>query len=77
VQLQADGITTEFADFPPTDIAQAAAALGVEAETVRTVADLRALEPRLSGRTTPILLDCKIRPDITAERLRWDVTAPH
>jgi hypothetical protein len=44
---------------------------------VRTVADLRALEPRLSGRTTPILLDCKIRPDITAERLRWDVTAPH
>jgi thiamine pyrophosphate-dependent acetolactate synthase large subunit-like protein len=77
VQLQADGITTEFANFPPTDIAQAAAALGVEAETVRSVADLRALEPRMAGRRTPILLDCKILPDITAERLRWDVTAPH
>jgi thiamine pyrophosphate-dependent acetolactate synthase large subunit-like protein len=77
VHLQADGITTELANFPVTDIAPAAAALGVEAETVRTVAELRALQPRLADRKAPILLDCKIRPDITAERLRWGVTQAH
>jgi thiamine pyrophosphate-dependent acetolactate synthase large subunit-like protein len=77
VHLQADGITTELANFPVTDIAPAAAALGVEAETVRTVAELRALQPRLADRKAPILLDCKIRPDITAERLRWGFTQAH
>ncbi len=75
IHLEADGLTTQFASFPVTDIAPVAAALGVEAVTARNVADLRALLPSLAGRTKPILVDCKIRPDLTAERLRWSVAA--
>jgi thiamine pyrophosphate-dependent acetolactate synthase large subunit-like protein len=77
IHLEADGLSTEFANFPETDIARAAAGLGVEAETVRTLAELRKIAPKLTGRTRPLLLDCKIRPDITAERLRWGATTAH
>lgn len=75
IHLEADGLTTQFASFPVTDIAPVAAALGVEAVTARNPADLRALRPSLAGWKKPILVDCKIRPDLTAERLRWSVAS--
>jgi hypothetical protein len=36
-----------------------------------TVDELRALAPRLQSRTSPLLLDCRIRDDFTTPRLRW------
>ena len=71
VHLEADGLPTEFATFPEYNFAALARGVGMEAEEVRTMDDLRAAAPRLSGRTSPILLDVKIRQDLTATRLRW------
>lgn len=52
-----------LAAIPDTDFAAIARALGINAATLRTLDDLEAVTPQLAG-TGPILLDCKIRPDI-------------
>jgi thiamine pyrophosphate-dependent acetolactate synthase large subunit-like protein len=66
--LELDGIAHHHSQFPDTDFAAVAAALGIESVTVRSVADLRRHAPRLEGRESPFLLDCKIDP---AVRARW------
>jgi thiamine pyrophosphate-dependent acetolactate synthase large subunit-like protein len=71
IHLAADGLPEDCAHIEDMDFAAVARAMGVEAETVRTVDELRAQAPRLVGRTTPLLLDCKIRDDFTTPRLRW------
>jgi acetolactate synthase-1/2/3 large subunit len=71
IHLAADGLPGDCADIPDIDFAAVARGMGVEAETVRSVDELRALGPRLRDRTTPLLLDCKIRDDFTTPRLRW------
>jgi thiamine pyrophosphate-dependent acetolactate synthase large subunit-like protein len=68
---RAKELPLEICDLADVDFAGVAAALGIEAATVRTVAELRKLAPRFAGRASPLLLDCKISRDIAAAQLRW------
>lgn len=52
--------------FPDVDFAPIAAGFGFEAETVRTLDDLRRLAPRLKKPEGPMLLDCKLNADVAA-----------
>jgi acetolactate synthase I/II/III large subunit len=52
--------------FPDVDFAPIAAGFGFEAETIRTLDDLRRLAPRLRKPEGPILLDCKLNADVAA-----------
>ncbi|MGE3915764.1 MAG: thiamine pyrophosphate-binding protein [Hyphomicrobiaceae bacterium] len=52
--------------FPDVDFAPIAAAFGFEAETIRTVEDLRRIAPRLAKPEGPIFLDCKLNADVAA-----------
>jgi acetolactate synthase-1/2/3 large subunit len=64
------GVDDRYAIFPETDFALVAEGLGMEAVAVRTEAELRALVDALDGRTAPLLIDCKINPDVAADWLR-------
>jgi acetolactate synthase-1/2/3 large subunit len=72
LHLAADGLPLEVADLPEMDFAAVAASLGMESASAGTDAELRAQAGALdrAGRG-PLLLDCRIRPDVTATRLRW------
>jgi thiamine pyrophosphate-dependent acetolactate synthase large subunit-like protein len=52
--------------FPDVDYAPVAAAFGFEAETIRTVEDLRRIAPKLRNPEGPIFLDCKLNADVAA-----------
>ena len=52
--------------FPDVDFAPIAAGFGFEAETIRTLDDLRKLARRLKKPEGPMLLDCKLNADIAA-----------
>ena len=72
LHLAHDGLPLEVADLPEMDFAAIAAALGIESARAGTEAELRAHAGALdrAGRG-PLVLDCRIRPDVTATRLRW------
>jgi len=56
--------------FPDTDFAAIATALGVEAVTVRSLADLEVVQDWLDrGRPKPMLVDAKVVPTVVAEWL--------
>jgi thiamine pyrophosphate-dependent acetolactate synthase large subunit-like protein len=56
-----DGHRLDTVEFPDTDLAAAARGFGCTGVTVRTEADLAAVQDWLSGpRTTPLLVDAKI-----------------
>ena len=56
--------------FPETDFAGLARTLGLEAATVRGLADLEAVRDWLDrGRPAPLLLDAKVVPSVVAEWL--------
>lgn len=46
---------------------EVARSLGLEAATVASVDDLERLRPRLAHRDRPLLLDCKVSPDVYGE----------
>jgi acetolactate synthase-1/2/3 large subunit len=71
VHLQADGLAPEYAALPEIDFAAVGRSLGIEALSATSVGDLEGLAPRLSGRTGPLVIDCRIRQDLTVPRLRW------
>lgn len=52
--------------FPDVDFAPIAAGFGFDAETIRTVEDLRRVAPRLRKPEGPIFLDCKLNADVAA-----------
>ncbi|GAA2634202.1 thiamine pyrophosphate-binding protein [Streptomyces vastus] len=58
------GSPLETVEFPPTDIAAVARGYGFEAVTVRTQADLKAVEDWTAGpRSAPLLIDAKVVRD--------------
>jgi thiamine pyrophosphate-dependent acetolactate synthase large subunit-like protein len=63
------GIPVEFAQFPPTDFAALAEAVGCHGITARTPDDLQAVKDWLENRDRPLVLDAKVDPDICAEWL--------
>jgi thiamine pyrophosphate-dependent acetolactate synthase large subunit-like protein len=63
------GIPVEFAQFPPTDFAALAEAVGCHGVTARTPDDLQAVKDWLENRDRPLVLDAKVDPDICAEWL--------
>ncbi len=52
--------------FPDVDYAPIAEGFGFEAATVRTVEDIRALQPLLANPDGPILIDAKLNADVAA-----------
>jgi thiamine pyrophosphate-dependent acetolactate synthase large subunit-like protein len=52
--------------FPDVEFASVAEAFGVQAYTIRTLDELRALAPVLGKPEGPILLDCKVNAEIAA-----------
>src|SRR5580692_3996590 len=52
--------------FPDVDFAPIAETFGVEAATIRTVADLHKVAAKLGEPEGPIFLDCKINADVAA-----------
>ncbi|MEU1530054.1 thiamine pyrophosphate-binding protein [Streptomyces fagopyri] len=59
-----DGHPLDTVEFPPTDIAAVARGHGFEAVTVRTPADLKAVEDWVAGpRSAPLLVDAKVVRD--------------
>jgi thiamine pyrophosphate-dependent acetolactate synthase large subunit-like protein len=66
--LDISGKPNCLAKFPDTSFAAVAQALGIKAVTVRSVNDLTENLPDLRPEAGPLLLDCKIRPDV---RARW------
>jgi len=65
-----EGAQMETVRFPDTDFAALARAVGVEAVTVRSPADLSAVGDWLKrGRTRPFLVDAKILPTVVADWL--------
>ena len=64
-----DGYPVDLVRFPDTDFAALARAAGGEGATVRTLADLAALERWLPERSRPLLLDVKVVPTVVAEWL--------
>ena len=60
----------ESVQFPDTDFAALARAVGMDAATVRGVPDLEAVSAWVaSGRRRPLLLDAKVTPTVVAEWL--------
>ncbi|BBJ45359.1 acetolactate synthase I/II/III large subunit [Streptomyces antimycoticus] len=58
------GYPLDTVEFPPTDIAAVARGYGFEAVTVRTPADLKAVEDWVAGpRSAPLLIDAKVAGD--------------
>lgn len=55
-----------LANSPSSDFAEFAAALGLEAHTVRSIDDLEALAPVLTAPSGPVLVDCRVSPDVIA-----------
>ena len=64
------GVRDDYAIFADTDIAAAARGFGVDARTIRTLDELRALRDTFASLSGPLLLDCKLNPDVPAEWLR-------
>jgi acetolactate synthase I/II/III large subunit len=72
LHLEHDGLPLEAADLPELDFAAVAAALGIESASVGDAGALRAQAGVLDRHDRgPLLLDCRIRQDVTAARLRW------
>jgi thiamine pyrophosphate-dependent acetolactate synthase large subunit-like protein len=63
------GIPVELAQFPPTDFAALAEAVGCRGVTARSPGDLQAVKDWLENRDRPLVLDAKVDPDICAEWL--------
>jgi len=65
-----EGAPMDTVKFPETDFAGLARTLGLEAATVRGLADLEAVRDWLDrGRPAPLLLDAKVVPSVVAEWL--------
>src|SRR5439155_9151615 len=68
--LTPEGAPMDTVKFPETDFAGLARTLGLEAATVRGLADLEAVRDWLDrGRPAPLLLDAKVVPSVVAEWL--------
>ena len=64
--LELRGFAGTTAQFPDTDFAGLAETFGIEAATVRSVEELRALGPQLADRQGPLVLDCKVTSSVAA-----------
>jgi acetolactate synthase-1/2/3 large subunit len=69
--LAAAGLPGDIATLPPMDFAAVARALGIEASTVHSAAELRDLGPRLRDFSAPLLVHCLIPRDAAVTRLTW------
>jgi thiamine pyrophosphate-dependent acetolactate synthase large subunit-like protein len=57
---------THLSQFPDVDYAPVAEAFGIQAATIRTLDDLRALAPTLANPDGALFLDCKINASVMA-----------
>jgi thiamine pyrophosphate-dependent acetolactate synthase large subunit-like protein len=68
--FEPEGAGTGTVRFPDTDFAALARAVGLEAATVRSLADLEVVRDWLHrGRPKPLLLDAKVVRTVVAEWL--------
>lgn len=66
--LDLEGISNDLARFPDIEFAAVGSALGIESATVHSLDDLDDLDIA-TPRTRPLLLDCKIDPEVRSEWL--------
>jgi acetolactate synthase-1/2/3 large subunit len=64
--LKMRNMAVNMSVFPDIDYAPIAAGFGFQAETVRTLDDLRRLAPMLANPEGPIFLDCKVNGAVPA-----------
>jgi thiamine pyrophosphate-dependent acetolactate synthase large subunit-like protein len=79
----AHGIRADVARFPARDFAALGRAMGARAATVRSLDDLDVLERWLERPDGPLVLDCKVDPDVDAVSVMsesgaadWSMPAP-
>ena len=60
------GVDVELARFPDVDLVTVARGLGAEGVTVRRRDDLKALRDWIAAPERPLLLDCKVNPEVRA-----------
>jgi thiamine pyrophosphate-dependent acetolactate synthase large subunit-like protein len=70
------GHPVETVQFPDTDFAAIARGAGANGVTVRKLEDLAPVEEWLARRDGPLLIDCKVDPDVCAEWLEEAFRAP-
>jgi thiamine pyrophosphate-dependent acetolactate synthase large subunit-like protein len=62
--LELDGMAGSSATYPDVDFADIAAGYGMEAATVRDLDDLAKVAPLLEAPSGPLLIDCKVNPEV-------------
>jgi len=67
--LLEQGLPTEVALTQSPSFAAIAQSMGAHAATVRNIQDLKVIEPWLKNPDVPLVLDCRINPDIRAHFL--------
>jgi thiamine pyrophosphate-dependent acetolactate synthase large subunit-like protein len=65
--LEKMGLTTEYARFQDPDIAAIARGMGAQGLTVRSLADLEKIRPWLAQPDGPLVVDCKVNPEVRGE----------
>jgi thiamine pyrophosphate-dependent acetolactate synthase large subunit-like protein len=68
--LQQLGLSTKQAEFNDPDFAAIAKGMGAEGLTVRSLDDLDRIRPWIAHPTGPLVVDCKVNPQVQAEWVR-------
>ena len=72
--LRQSGRSPRHAQFTDVDFAAVGRAFGAQGLTVRSLADLEALRAWLVAPQGPMVVDCKLNPDIIADWFRENIT---
>jgi thiamine pyrophosphate-dependent acetolactate synthase large subunit-like protein len=68
--LQQLGLSTKQAEFNDPDFAAIAKGVGAQGLTVRSLGDLDKIRPWIAHPTGPLVVDCKVNPEVQAEWVR-------
>jgi thiamine pyrophosphate-dependent acetolactate synthase large subunit-like protein len=68
--LQQLGLSTRQAEFNDPDFAAIAKGMGAQGLTVRSLGDLDKIRPWIAHPTQPLVVDCKVNPQVQADSVR-------
>jgi len=68
--LQQLGLSTKQAEFNDPDFAAIAQGMGAQGLTVRSLGDLDTIRPWIAHPTGPLVVDCKVNPELQAQWVR-------
>jgi thiamine pyrophosphate-dependent acetolactate synthase large subunit-like protein len=64
------GLSTRQAEFNDPDFAAIAKGMGAQGLTVHSLGDLDGIRPWIAHPTGPLVVDCKVNPQVQAEWVR-------